>query len=415
MTKTIIAISQKINKTVKAPASKSVFQRVIACAVLAEDDIIIYNPSFCNDCKAALSIAENLGAEVIIEINKIIIRPGKNKISNTINCRESGLSVRMFSPITALFGKTVTIKGTGSLKKRPINEIQAALTQLGIECQTNKGFIPISVSGKLSGGNAEIDGSLSSQILTGLLIALPKVKEDSVIKVHNLKSKPYIDLTLNILSSFGIKIRNENYKEFHIKGNQQFKAINYTVEGDWSGASFLLVAGLIAGEIKVTGLNINSVQADKKIIDAIHFANGTITVNKDAVITKKSKLKAFKFNATDCPDLFPPLVVMAACCIGTSEIIGVNRLKHKESNRAEVLQQEFKKIGINIKIINNKMFIEGGKISGGIVESHNDHRIAMAAATAALASEKEIIINNAECINKSYPTFYEDLLGYTFK
>ncbi len=287
MSKTIIAISQKINKTVKAPASKSVFQRVIACAVLAENDVIIYNPSFCNDCKAALSIAKNLGAEVIIELNKIIIRPGKNEISNTINCGESGLSVRMFSPITALFGKTVTIKGSGSLKKRPIDEIQAALTQLGIECQTNKGFIPISVSGKLSGGNAEIDGSLSSQILTGLLIALPKVKENSVIKVHNLKSKPYIALTLNILSKFGIKIRNENYKEFHIKGNQQFKAINYTVEGDWSGASFLLVAGLIAGEIKITGLNINSVQADKKIIDAIHFAKGTITVNKDTVITKK--------------------------------------------------------------------------------------------------------------------------------
>ncbi|NOZ33727.1 MAG: 3-phosphoshikimate 1-carboxyvinyltransferase [Chlorobi bacterium] len=410
MTKTIIAIPQKKNITVKAPASKSVFQRVIACAVLSEDDVIIYNPSFCNDCKAALSIAENLGAEIIIENNKIIIRPGKNKISNTINCGESGLSVRMFSPIATLFNKNFTIKGTGSLKKRPINEIKAALTQFGIKCQTNKGFIPISVSGKLSGGNAEIDGSLSSQILTGLLIALPKAKKDSIIRVNSLKSKPYIDLTLSILSDFGIKIKNNDYKEFHIKGNQQFKAINYTVEGDWSGAAFLLVAGLIAGEMKVTGLNINSVQADKKIIDAIHFANGTITVNTDTVITRKSKLKAFKFDATDCPDLFPPLVVMAAYCNGTSEILGVNRLIHKESNRAEVLQKEFKKIGINIKIINNRMFIEGGKITGGTVESHNDHRIAMAAATAALASEKEIIINNAECINKSYPNFYKDLL-----
>ncbi len=405
---------QTIDKTIKAPASKSVLQRVIACAVLSEETTVINNLSFCNDCKAAMAVAENLGAEVIIENDKIIIKPDKKEIKNTINCGESGLGIRMFSPVAALFGKEVTITGEGSLKKRPVNEIKNALTQLGVKCETNNGFIPVSLSEKLTGGIIEIDGSLSSQVLTGLLIALPKAEKDSIIKVKNLKSKPYIDLTLNILDKFSIKIKNNDYKEFHIKGNQKFKTRNFTVEGDWSGAAFLLVAGLIAGKTKITGLNLNSQQADIKIIDAIKSANGSISINNNIITAKKSKLKAFNFDATDCPDLFPPLVVTASYCKGTSVITGVNRLIHKESNRAEVLQKEFSKIGIKIKISENKMFIEGGKVKGGIINSHNDHRIAMAAATAALSSKNGITIKNSECINKSYPTFYKDLIGISF-
>jgi len=406
---------QIINKAIKAAASKSVMQRVIACAVLSEGETVIKNYSLCNDCKAALKIAEDLGAEVVIKENQVSIIPGKSKIKNNINCGESGLGVRMFTPLVSLFGKNFTINGKGSLKKRPVSGIEEALKQAGIKCKTNKGFIPIEISGKLKGGNFEIDGSLSSQILTGLLIALPKAEGNSVIKVINLKSKPYIDLTLSILKDFGIKIINKNYKEFYIKENQKYQAQNYTIEGDWSGAAFFLVAGLIAGEVSLTGLNINSEQADINILEAIQLAEGNLNISENKITTKKSNLKAFQFDATDCPDLFPPLVTMAAFCNGETRIKGVKRLIHKESNRAEVLQKEFANIGIEISIQNDFMTVKGGTVKGGTIHSHNDHRIAMAAAVSALTSEKGITIKNAESIKKSYPTFYNDLLGINFK
>lgn len=401
---------QKINKTIKAPASKSVMQRVIACAVLSEEKTIINNYSLCEDCKAALKIAEDLGAEITIKNKQIIINPGKNQIKNNINCGESGLGVRMFTPLVSLFGKEFTITGKGSLTKRPISGIEEALKQAGVECKTNKGYIPIEISGKMSGGYFEIDGSLGSQILTGLLISLPKAEKKSIIKVSNLKSKPYIDLTLSVLSKFDIEVENFDYKEFHIKGNQKFKAGAFNIEGDWSSAAILLIAGLISGEVTITGLNINSKQADIKILDAINKAEGNIRVNKNSIVTKKSKLRGFDFDATHCPDLFPPLVVMAAYSTGISKIKGVSRLIHKESNRAEVLQKEFKKLGIEIILQKDFMRIKGGVIKGGIADSHNDHRIATAAAVAALGAENPVKIKNSDSINKSYPNFYKDLL-----
>ncbi len=415
MTDTLIINPQTINKTIEVAASKSVMQRVIACAVLCEDKTVITNYSLCEDCKAALKIAEDLGAEIQIEENQISIIPGKNKIKTNINCGESGLGVRMFTPLVSLFGKKFTITGKGSLTKRPIDGIEDALTQAGVECKTNSGLIPINISGKLTGGNIEIDGSTSSQVLTGLLTALPKSENNSVVKVKNLKSKPYINLTLSILNDFGIGIINKNFKEFNIKGNQKFQAQNYTIEGDWSGAAFIFVAGLIAGEISLIGLNINSKQADIKILEAIKLAGGNLNISENKITTKKSHLKAFNFDATDCPDLFPPLVTMAAYCKGETSIKGVNRLIHKESNRAEILQKEFSNIGIEIIIQDDLMTVKGGTVKGGTVHSHNDHRIAMSAAVAALSSEKGINIKNAGSIKKSYPTFYNDLLGINFK
>ncbi|NPA68925.1 MAG: 3-phosphoshikimate 1-carboxyvinyltransferase [Chlorobi bacterium] len=400
----------QISNTVYAPPSKSVMQRIIAAAILSEDKTTILNPSFCNDCKTAVNIAEKLGAEIITNKNKIEIFPRKNKAATDINCGESGLAIRMFAPITAHFGNKFILNGEGSLKKRPLKEIEETLNQLNLDCRTNNGFLPVRISGNIKGGKIETDGSESSQLLTGLLISLPALNEDSEINVKNLKSKPYIDLTLEVLKKFGIEIKNINYEKFTIKGRQKFKAQTVTTEGDWSAAAFLAVAGLISGEITIKGLDVFSAQADKKIINAIHAAGGKISVTEDKIICKKSNLKAFQFDASDSPDLFPPLAVMATYAKGTSLLKGVNRLIHKESNRAETLKTEFAKIGINIIIDKDLMLIEGGKISGGITDSHNDHRIAMALAVAALGSKNGITIKNAFSINKSYPGFYEDLL-----
>ncbi len=409
MSKTFRAYPHSINKTIQAPASKSIMQRIIAGAVLADKETIILQPSFCDDCKAALGIARSLGCEIIREDNKIRIIPKKKNVKDTIHCGESGLAVRMFSPIIALLGKDFLINGEASLLNRPIKGVEEALKQGGVQCVSNAGYLPLQISGSLKGGIYHIDGSMSSQVLTGLLTALPYAAENSTIYVDNLKSIPYINLTISILKKFGIDIRHENYRVFHIKGNRHYTGQTFSIEGDWSGAAFLLAAGLIAGKTEVCGLNTESKQADIGIIEAIKKAGGSIIVKEDKIICEKSDLKAFEFDASHCPDLFPPLAVMAAYCKGKSRIYGVSRLKHKESNRAETLVQAFSKIGVRIAVKDDCMLIEGGKVQGGTVCSHNDHRIAMAAATAALSSEKEIIIKDAQCINKSYPEFYTAL------
>lgn len=400
---------QTIDKIIIAPGSKSAGQRAVAIACLAEGTSELKFPTYCNDLIHAIQIAKDLGARIENDDSKIIIS-GTNSISvNEINCGESGLGIRMFSPIVSLSGNSITINGEGSLKTRPVDIISEALTKFGVSCTTNKGLVPLHISGKLKGTNAELDGSLSSQVLTGLLIALPLCSEDSEITVTNLKSKPYIDLTIEIMSKFNVEIENINYELFKIKGGQKYKATNYDIEGDWSGAAFLLVAGLIAGKIEVKNLNLTSKQADKEIIEAIKLAGGNITITKNSIITQKSELHAFKFDATDCPDLFPPLVSLASYCTGVSEIKGVSRLKHKESDRATVLKNEFEKIGLKIENIGDIMYIYGGKIKGGKIHSNNDHRIAMAGAVVALSAENPIEIENHESVNKSYPGFFNDL------
>lgn len=406
-----ITISPKeFVEVINAPASKSIMQRAVALAILADGRSSIKNPSFSDDSLSAIRLAGALGISVQFTTGIIDFERTENVTETNINIGESGLGIRMFSPLLALFDKNFYIDGKGSLLTRPIKTIEEALNQLGVQTKSKNGFLPLQISGKLRGGKIEIDGSLSSQVLTGLLISLPLVKEDSEIIVNNLKSKPYTDLTLQIIKDFGVKIENHDYKKFTIKGNQKYSAQDYRVEGDWSGASFLFVAGLIAGNVKVTGLNFESKQADKEILTAIKSAGGEVLIDSDSVTTKKSKLNAFKFDATDCPDLFPPLVTMAAYCQGISKIKGVSRLKHKESNRANVLKTEFSKIGIKIEINGDVMHIHGAKVTGGVIDSHNDHRIAMAAGIAALGAESEIKILNADSIKKSYSRFFRDIM-----
>ncbi len=400
---------QKIFRTINAPASKSIMQRAVVLATLSEGETILHQPSYCDDSIAALEAANSIGAKIQKFEKKIIIERTKKIINYQINCGESGLLVRMFSPVLSLFDKNFTINGKGSLLNRPINIIEKALIKFGVSCNTNNGLLPVKISGKLRGGKIKIDASLSSQLLTGLLIALPLADNDSEILVSNLTSKPYIDLTLKMVNDFGVYIENIDYKIFRIKGKQKYKSQNYIIEKDWSASAFLLVAGLIAGRIEIKNLNLSSLQADKKIINAIKSANGKISFNNNSVITEASKLSAFEFDARNSPDLFPPLVCMAAYCKGTSKIKGISRLRHKESNRSEVLKNEFLKLGIKIKNENDFMYITGGKISGANLFSHNDHRIAMALTVAGLSAEDNIIIKNAECVNKSYPNFYKDI------
>jgi 3-phosphoshikimate 1-carboxyvinyltransferase len=414
---TTIVSPSIINGTLAAPASKSSMQRACAAALLHKGTTHIHNAGISNDDKAALDIIQQLGATVGFKSDYIEIVSkgfGRKNVSETktINCGESGLSIRMFSPIAALSSSTINIIGEGSLQKRPMDFFDEIFPQLGIDIISTNGKLPLQIKGPLQPKSITIDGSLSSQFLTGLLFAFGDAATETVtITVVDLKSKPYIDLTLNIMQHFGYNIVNDNYERFVIspKVNKENEKINYTVEGDWSSASFLLVAGAIAGSVKLSGLDIHSAQADKAIMEVLKLCGVKIDISKEFIEITKANLHAFEFDATDCPDLFPPMAALAAYCKGTTKIKGTHRLAAKESDRAKTLQDIFGKMGINILLENDEMIIEGSAIKSAEVSSHHDHRIAMAAAVAALGADGNITITEADAINKSYPQFFEDL------
>jgi len=407
--------SGKISGKIDAPTSKSSMQRACAAALLNEGKTIIGNPGRSNDDLAAMAVIDNLGAKVLQETtNELVIESkGVKPVSREMNCGESGLGIRMFAPIAALSDQEIIINGSGSLLSRPMNFFDEIFPSLGIKIESNYGKLPIKIKGPLKPVDITIDGSLSSQFLTGLLMAYGKAATQPVtITVNNLKSKPYIDLTLQVMQEFGYSVINHQYESFEIHplNASSHQPKNYLVEGDWSGAAFLLVAGAIAGEITVKGLNVFSSQADKAILRALTMSEAVVSIAEDQIVIGPGKLKAFHFDATDCPDLFPPLVALASFCEGTTVIEGVSRLAHKESNRGLTLQEEFGKMGIEIKLQDDLMLVEGGKgINAATVHSHHDHRIAMACAVAALKANGETTIEEAEAINKSYPTFYSDL------
>lgn len=442
-----------IKGTIQAPTSKSSMQRACAAALLKGGETIIHNPGNSNDDQAALGVIRALGAQVeILEDGSLKVSsdyasvkkgqvPGQEgghsfvkgnthtPVAREVNCGESGLGIRMFAPIIALNDQLITVNGEGSLLTRPMDFFDEIFPLLGIRVTSNHGRLPLQIQGPLKPRSIEIDGSLSSQFLTGLLMSFAAAgAADVSIRVNNLKSKPYIDLTLQVMRHFGWQVENRNYEEFYFPagssqadpgtagagsanaGGSLVETYNYTVEGDWSGGAFLLVAGAVSGRITIKGLDIQSTQADKAILQALSDCGAGLSIRDREIEIGPGVLKAFHFNATDCPDLFPPLVALASFCAGTTVIEGVGRLAHKESNRALTLQEEFGKMGIDIELQGDLMLIKGGNgVKGATVHSRHDHRIAMACAVAALQAEGGTIIEEAQAINKSYPDFYTHL------
>lgn len=420
-------------------------QRACAAALLRVGETIIRHPGHSNDDKAALGVIRDLGAEVVtMEDGSIRIRSKGVTAGEVVgatgevvgkagalevNCGESGLGLRMFAPIIGLSGAMTRVSGEGSLLNRPMDFFDEVFPQLGIRVVSNKGRLPLEIQGPLQPRDIEIDGSLSSQFLTGLLFAFYAARaSDVTIRVRHLKSKPYIDLTLQVMKHFGWHVENRDYEEFYFgrtpggsvggspgegdsgaPGRVHTGSLEYTVEGDWSGGAFLLVAGAVAGPITVKGLDGWSTQADKAILQALCDCGASIETGEDDIRIGPGRFKAFRFDATDCPDLFPPLVALAAYCEGTTVISGVSRLAHKESNRGLTLQEEFGKMGIAIDLAGDNMLVRGGAVKGARVHSRHDHRIAMACAVAALRADRELIIEDAQAIDKSYPDFYRDL------
>lgn len=415
--------------SLKAPSSKSSLQRALACAALAPGVSVLHNPTWSEDSLATAGVAEALGARVERAQGRVTVRgiPAAALSAATpeplsVSCGESGTCLRMFSAIAALFDREIELAGEGTLARRPVEMVVDSLRSLGVECSTREGLPPVRVRGPLRGGSVRVDASSSSQFLTGLLIALPLTGADSVITVDRLVSRGYVDLTLDVMRAFGARAAsNEDYTEFRVPSGCPYRAAEYTVEGDWSGAAFLLVAGALAAReapLEVRGLDAGSSQPDHAILDALRASGADVDVSAEAVRVRSAPLAAFSFDATDCPDLFPPLAALAAYCEGETLLKGASRLRAKESDRGAALSEEFANLGVRISVEGDEMRVTGRPparsqkpmSAGGVrVQSRGDHRIAMAAAVAALAAPGPVAIEGAECVSKSWPGFFEAL------
>ncbi len=409
-----VRINPKILKgTISIPPSKSLCHRGIIAAALSQEESMISNVIFSDDIHATCEGMEKLGARIEDMGNgRLKIKGNLLDVEESINIdsKESGSTLRFLIPISMLKENTKVFTGRGKLVSRPLESYYKIFDEQGINYSTENGNLPLEIQGKLNPGNFEIEGNISSQFITGLLFTLPLLDGDSRIIVNgDLESKGYVDLTLDTLNKFGISIENKNYKEFFIKGNQVYKARDYRVEGDFSQAAFWLVAGIIGEEITSLDLNIDSLQGDKVIMDIIKRMGGDIEILEDKVITRRSQTNGTIIDASQCPDIVPILTVLAALSEGETRIINAARLRIKESDRLKAISTELNKLGADVVELEDSLLIQGKKmLKGGIVDSWNDHRIAMSLAIASFRCTEEVIITNSDSVSKSYPHFWED-------
>lgn len=401
----------RLEGIIQIPPSKSYAQRVLACALISQNKTVIHNLGTSNDELAALDIVKSSNRNVVEE-NGVVSISGEGRFeipTEMVDYRESGLSSRMFTPVLATSTQSLKLNGRGSLLARPMEIFDQLFPQLDVKFQSTKGKLPFHILGPMQPRNIEIDGSLSSQFITGFIYGFCGSENLSNEKMTliNPKSVPYIQLSLEVLKEFGIDLKIEN-NAIQFDGPYEFKEAQIQIEGDWSSASFFLVAAAIMGELTFTNMNPNSRQADLKMLEAIEGYGARIKWEQGNLIVQKNENRGFEFDATDCPDLFPPLAVLASFADGESRIKGVKRLFAKESDRAATIQSELGKLGANIRVEDDVMVIHpAGKPKSFQVDSCNDHRIAMACAIYGLKLDQAIEISNAEAVNKSFPSFYE--------
>lgn len=378
-----------INGTVHIPPSKSAAHRALICSFLSGGG----NVSPMIDSK---DMQATLGA----------ISALKNGL-DVIDCIESGSTLRFMIPVAAALGRNVTFVGEGKLPQRPIGEYLRLFKEHNVECKTDGG-LPLSISGKLTSGKYEIAGNVSSQYITGLLLALPILDGDSeIILTTPLESKPYVDMTVKIMSDYGVNVV-ETQKGYFIKGNQSYIQRDYVVEGDWSQAAFFMVAGALFGDVTLTGLDFNSSQGDKKIVDILRQFGATVETENDAVTVHKSPLNGIETDARDIPDMVPSLAVLGAYASGITVIKGAERLRFKESDRIESVVYNLKQLGADVVATPDGMIIKHSKLCSAELKGYNDHRIVMSMTVAATGTDGESVIDDADSINKSYPAFFDD-------
>ena len=406
---------------VNIPPSKSISHRAIISASLSNGTSKISNVAFSDDIIATLEAMKSLGVEVLdiekeTEQTSTIIIDGTDDlklINSTIDCFESGSTIRFLMPLVTLPNKEVTVTGRGRLVERPMDTYYKMFEKQNIKYKTTNGNLPVTIEGRLNPGTFEMKGDISSQFITGLLFTLPLLDGDSkVVITTELESKGYVDLTLDMLKKFDIEVENIDYQEFRISGNQKYKAHDYKVEGDYSQVAFWIVAGVLNGDIKCNDLDLDSLQGDKVVLDIVKEMGGDLEAKEDYVLVKKSKTKGTIIDASECPDIIPVLSVLAAVSEGETRVINGKRLRIKESDRLNSTATIINDMGGDVEELEDGLIIRGvEKLKGGVtIDSYGDHRIAMALGVASTVCVEPIIVTNSHVVSKSYPNFWEDFV-----
>ena len=431
------------------PSSKSFAQRAIVAAALADGVSVLDGYSPCGDNESALAVAKDLGAEVTLEGSRLTVKgiaaaPGCLQLDE-LHCGESGLLTRLMIPLLSTLsdGRGVRVTGEKTLLDRPLSQAHDIMASFGVRLYPDGSdarkvdcYLPLKVSAPLIPGRADVSGKGGSQLISGLLAALPLAEGKSTVYVHEPRSIPYLFITVDVLKKFGIRIgsemegdddflENQDWSRctavnFHIKGGQRYQAARFAIEADWSAAAPFLVAGALFGEVEVTGLDTTSLQADISILDILMQAGASMSQLEEptgSIRVRRAPLSAFDADLNNCPDLFPVVAVLAAFCPGESHILGVQRLRHKETDRAAAIEEMLTEMGVPVRTDDDEMTITGmgltqrlatGKLlKGGSYASHADHRMVMALRLASLGASAPIEIDNVDCVAKSFPAFNE--------
>ena len=389
----------KLMGTVRIPSSKSMAHRMLICAALSKGTSEISGISFSKDIEATISVMKALGAGFEIHDDTVLVTGITTRPKTALaDCCESGSTLRFLIPVAAALGVETTFTGQGRLPQRPITPYLRELTKKGIAFHNYQNTMPFTISGQLRSGKFELEGDISSQFVTGLLLALPLLREDSeIFLTSSLESRPYAEMTVDCMEKFGICTK-ELVNGWHIFGNQHYHAKNHHVEGDFSQAAFFYVANAIGNQIALENIPEKSVQGDRKIIELI----------EKICYQKNENQEKFLIDAKDIPDLVPILAVLATFSSKPTIICNAQRLCIKESNRLETTANMLNTLGGNVRILPDGLEIYPASLHGGTVDSAGDHRIAMCAAVAASRASDSVIIQGAECVEKSYPAFFED-------
>lgn len=419
----------KLSGEVKIPPSKSMAHRAVICAALGDGVSKVTNIDYSDDIIATIEAMRALGAKITKKEDYLEVYGVKSpenieansvKEQRTIDCNESGSTLRFLVPIAALFDGVNRFVGRGNLGKRPLDTYYKIFDEQGIKYSYKDGMLDLKTEGKLKAGEFKMEGNISSQFITGLLFTLPLLDGDSKIVITTeMESKGYIDLTLRAIKDFGVEIINNNYEEFIIKGNQIYKSIDYRVEGDYSQAAFFFCADALSSNIVLNDLKLDSLQGDKEVIDILQRMGLKLNNKDDGLIGSASLgLKSTIIDGSQCPDIIPVVSLVAALSEGTTEIINAGRLRIKECDRLAAVTSELNKLGAKVIEKEEGLIIEGVKELKGNVEvwSHKDHRIAMTMAIASTMCKEPIILKDYECVSKSYPQFWDDFknLGGVF-
>lgn len=413
----LVVTPKKLSGTLVVPSSKSAGHRDLICAALADGKSLVKNITPSEDLEATCRVLQKFGATV----ETVAHEDGRRTVAVTgglssqtsplkVDCGESGSTVRFFIPVGLLTGREITYTGRGRLPERPLDPFLKIFDEKHIDYKKGNQSLPLTISGQLKGGTYELPGNVSSQFFTGLLMTLPLLRDDSVIRSTTVvESESYINITLDCLRRHGIYVEKERDGLYLIRGRQAYRKGEYTVEGDFSQAAFWLVGGIIGQPLELTGLSGNSTQGDREIVSFIESMRGRIERSGSVLRAVPSRTTGLTIDVKDCPDLVPALAVLGTFSQGITRIVNGARVRLKECDRLHAMAEVLNALGGKVQETKDGLIIEGvSSLTGGRVQAWNDHRIAMALAMASQRCTGKLTIEGAECVRKSYPSFWQD-------